>query len=100
MTHHFLINMFTALKGSQFKFLFTRYIYDCSGQLGHVTCIIYLYMLSFSLPVEASSLALIGQAVSEEKIFQIVDERRMTDGRTTEHGYTTCISSHCGTICE
>ena len=48
------------------------------------------------------NLALIGQAVSEKKIFenggrrttdgQTTDGRR-TDGRTTEHGYT--ISSPC-----
>ena len=42
------------------------------------------------------NLALIGQAVSEKKIFENggrrTDGRRM-DGRTTEHGYT--ISSPC-----
>ena len=36
-------------------------------------------------------MALIGQAVSEEKIFEIVDGR--TDGRTTDHGHP--ISSPC-----
>ena len=36
-------------------------------------------------------MALIGQAVSEEKIFE--NGGRRTDGRTTEHGYT--ISSPC-----
>ena len=36
-------------------------------------------------------MALIGQAVSEEKIFEIVDGR--IDGRTPEHGYT--INSPC-----
>ena len=30
--------------------------------------------------------AMIGQAVSDENIFEIVDERT-TDGRTTEHGH-------------
>ena len=42
-------------------------------------------------------LALIGQAVSEKKIFENSGRRttdgRRTDGRTTEHGYT--ISSPC-----
>ena len=37
--------------------------------------------------------ALIGQAVSEEKMFEIVNGRQTTDGRTPEHGYT--ISSPC-----
>ena len=37
-------------------------------------------------------MALIGQAVSEEKIFEIVDGR-MTDGRTPDHGHP--ISSPC-----
>ena len=42
------------------------------------------------------TLALIGQAVSEKKIFENGGRRtdgRRTDGRTTEHGYT--ISSPC-----
>ena len=42
------------------------------------------------------NLALIGQAVSEKKIFENGGRRtdgRRTDGRTTEHGYT--ISSPC-----
>ena len=43
-------------------------------------------------------MALIGQAVSEEKIFEngrrrTTDDGRTDDGRTTEHGYT--ISSPC-----
>ena len=37
-------------------------------------------------------MALIGQAVSEEKIFEIVDGRT-TDGRTPDHGHP--ISSPC-----
>ena len=42
--------------------------------------------------------ALIGQAVSEEKIFEIVDRRtddgrQTTDGRTPDHGHP--ISSPC-----
>ena len=37
-------------------------------------------------------MALIGQVVSEEKIFEIVDGRR-TDGRTADHGHP--ISSPC-----
>ena len=37
-------------------------------------------------------MALIGQPVSEEKIFEIVDGRT-TDGRTPDHGHS--ISSPC-----
>ena len=33
-------------------------------------------------------MALIGQAVSEEKIFEIVNDGRTTDRRTPEHGYS------------
>ena len=42
--------------------------------------------LSFPLPKEAphKTLGLIGQVVSEKKIFEIVDD----DGRTPDHGYT------------
>ena len=43
------------------------------------------------------NLVLIGQVVSEEKIFEIVDgrtdNRRTTDGRTPDHGHP--ISSPC-----
>ena len=55
----------------------------------------HLYNLSFPLPKGAPhGLALIGPAVSEEKIFEIVDGRRRTDdGRMTEHGHP--ISSPC-----
>ena len=47
----------------------------------------HLYKLSFPLPKEApqKNLALIGQAVSEEKMFENVNGRR-TDGRTTDAG--------------
>ena len=38
-------------------------------------------------------MALIGQAVSEEKIFEIVDGRWTDDGRTPDHGHP--ISSPC-----
>ena len=39
-------------------------------------------------------MALIGQVVSEEKIFEIVDDGQMTDGRwTPDHGHP--ISSPC-----
>ena len=42
-------------------------------------------------------MALVGQAVSEKKIFEIVDgrttDRRRTDGRTPDHGHP--ISSPC-----
>ena len=49
----------------------------------------HLYKLSFPLPKDApqKNLALIGQAVSEEKTFEIVDGRRTTtkdDGRTPD----------------
>ena len=45
----------------------------------------HLYKLSFPLPKDAPrSLALIGQAVSEEKIFEIVDD---DEGRTPDHGH-------------
>ena len=48
----------------------------------------HLYKLSFPLPKDAPHevLALIGRAVSEEKIFEIVDDGRTTDGqrRTTD----------------
>ena len=46
----------------------------------------HLYKLSFSLSKEAphKNLALIGQAVSEEKMFEIVDEAAAADkGRRT-----------------
>ena len=48
----------------------------------------HLYKLS--VPLSRLNLALIGQAVSEEKTFEIVDDGRR---RTPEHWYT--ISSHC-----
>ena len=38
-------------------------------------------------------MALVGQAVSEKKIFEIVDGRRTDDGRTPDHGHP--ISSPC-----
>ena len=38
-------------------------------------------------------MALIGQADSEEKIFEIVDGRKTDDGRTPDHGHP--ISSPC-----
>ena len=39
------------------------------------------------------NLALIGQAVPEEKMFEIVDGRTTNDGRTPDHGHP--ISSPC-----
>ena len=57
-------------------------IYGQGGHLGHLTCTIYINLRSPFL-----RLALIGQAVSEEKIFEIVDDGRTTDGRTPEHGH-------------
>ena len=39
------------------------------------------------------NLAWIGKAVSEEKIFEIVDGRRTDDGRTPDHDHP--ISSPC-----
>ena len=38
-------------------------------------------------------MALVGQAVSEKKIFEIVNGRRTDDGRTPDHGHP--ISSPC-----
>ena len=38
-------------------------------------------------------MALVGQAVSEKKIFEIVDGRTTDDGRTPDHGHP--ISSPC-----
>ena len=46
---------------------------------------------SFPLPVDGvmCNMRTIGPAVSEKKIFEIVDDGRTTDdGRTPEHGYT------------
>ena len=67
--------------------------YGRGGQLGHVTWIIYIHFRSpflWRLPI---NLSLIGQAVSEEKIFEIVDGRRTDDGATPEYGYA--LSSPC-----
>ena len=46
----------------------------------------HLYKLLFPLPKDApqKNLALIGQAVSEEKMFEIVDGRTDDDGRTPD----------------
>ena len=53
--------------------------------------------INFRPPSQAGStknLALIGKAVSEEKMFEIVaEDGRTDDGWTPEHGYT--ISSPC-----
>ena len=46
----------------------------------------FLYTHWFPLPIDASYKILVGQAVLEEKIFEIVDGR--TDGRTTDDGRT------------
>ena len=63
-------------------------IYGHGGHLGHVTWIIYINFCSPFLRMLHMNLALIGPAVSEEKIFEIVDDGRTDDGRTPEHGYT------------
>ena len=58
-------------------------IYGHGGHLGHVTWTIYINFLS---PFEGGStynLALIGQAVSKGKTFEIVNGRR----RSPDHGY-------------
>ena len=70
-------------------------IYGHGGHLGHVTCTIYINFIPPSRGGSTQNLALIGQAVSKEKIFEIVDRRRRrTDnGRTLEHRCT--ISSPC-----
>ena len=63
-------------------------IYRQGGHLGHVTWTIYT---NFRSPFPRRlhiNLALIGQAVSEEKMFEIVDGRTTTDddGRTDDDG--------------
>ena len=57
-------------------------IYGHGGHLGHVTWAIYT---NFCSPFQRRPHAFIGQAVSEEKMFEIVDGRT-TDGRTTTDG--------------
>ena len=55
------------------------------GHLGHVTWTIYIDFRSpFLRMLHMRSLALIGQTVSEEKIFEIVND---VVGRTPEHGH-------------
>ena len=56
-------------------------MYGSGGHLGYVT---QMPRTNFRSPTQGSkqNLTLIGQAVSEEKMFEIVD------GRTTDHGYS------------
>ena len=63
-------------------------IYGHGGHLGHVTWTIYINFRSPFLRMLHMKFALIGPAVSEEKIFEIVDGRRTpTDGRRrTDYG--------------
>ena len=49
-------------------------IYSHGGHLGHVTWTIYINFRSPFLRMLHINLALIGQTVSEEKIFEIVDD--------------------------
>ena len=64
-------------------------IYGRGGHLGHVT---QMPRTNFRSPYPSRLhiyLALIGQAVSEKKMFEIVDDGRTTDdGQTPDHGYT------------
>ena len=80
-----------ACTGEDFGRVFT--IYGRGDHLGHVTWTIYVNFLSpFPMRLHIN-LALIGQAVSEKKMFEHCG-RRQTDGRRTlDHGYT--ISSPC-----
>ena len=61
-------------------------IYGRGGHLGHVTWTIYTNFRSpFPRRLHIKFLALIGQAVSEEKMFENVDDgRRRTDRRTPD----------------
>ena len=62
-------------------------IFEHGGHLGHVT-LDHLYKILFPVPKEAPHkiLALIGQAVSEEKMFENGGRRQRQ--RTLQHGYT------------
>ena len=60
-------------------------IYGHGGHLGHVTWTIYINFRSSFLRMLHMKLALIEPAVSDEKIFEIVDGRR-TDGPRTDDG--------------
>ena len=70
--------------GEEEKILKVMAIYSHGGHLGHVTRTIYTNFRSPYLRMLHMKLALIDQAVSEEKIFKIVNVGR----RTPEHGYT------------
>ena len=63
-------------------------IYGHGGHLGHVTWTIYINFRSPSQGGSTENLALIGQAVSEEKIFKNDGRRRLTqtDDRRTDAG--------------
>ena len=56
--------------------------------LGHVTKMLRTNFRSHYRWRSTQSLALIGQAVWEKKMFEIVDDGRTTDGRAPVHGYT------------
>ena len=71
-------------------------IYGDGSHLGHVTWTIYINFRSPSQGGSTYNLALIGQAVSEEKMFKHCWQRqrqRQRRQRTPEKGYT--ISSPC-----
>ena len=55
-------------------------VYGHGGHLGHVTLTIYI---NFRSPFLRMHHMKFGQAASDEKIFEIVDN----DGRTPEHGH-------------
>ena len=62
----------TSGSGEEFLKVFT--IYGHGGHLGHVTWTIYIIFRSPFPRRLHINLALIGQAVSEEKMFEIVDD--------------------------
>ena len=70
------------------RFLKVFAIYSHGGHLGHVTWTIYINFCSPFL-----SLALIGQAVSVEKIFEIVNDGRRTDAGAWVYYKLTCEHS-------
>ena len=57
-------------------------IYSQGGHLGHVTWSIYANFFPPPKNAPQTVLTLIGQAVSEKKIMEIVDRRRRTDDGT------------------
>ena len=65
-------------------------IYGHGGHLSHVTWIFIYTLVPPSYRCFIVNLALIGLAVSEKNIFEIVNGRR-TDGWTPQHGCTKSL---------